>query len=172
MPEAALRTSPSTHTAAALIRDARRRAGLTQVQLAARAGVTQSVISTYENGRREPSLAGLQRLVLAAGFQAEIDLQPVSTRESLRTHVERHRRQLRALVAANGGSAPRLFGSVARGEDGPDSDVDIMVDLTPGSGMFALMRMQDDAERVLGVRVDVVAAAGLPDEVVAAAVPL
>ncbi|WP_420369674.1 helix-turn-helix domain-containing protein [Curtobacterium sp. L1-20] len=64
-------------SAATLIRHARTRAGLTQVQLAGRAGVTQSVISTYENGRREPSLAALQRLLLAAGFTTAIDLDPV-----------------------------------------------------------------------------------------------
>ncbi|PZF57660.1 transcriptional regulator [Curtobacterium sp. MCSS17_008] len=67
---------PQPVVASELIRDARLRAGLTQVQLAARAGVTQSVISTYENGRREPSLAALQRLVRAAGFEATIDLLP------------------------------------------------------------------------------------------------
>ncbi|WXF91645.1 helix-turn-helix transcriptional regulator [Curtobacterium flaccumfaciens pv. flaccumfaciens] len=64
-------------SAAVLIRDARERAELTQVQLAQRAGVTQSVISTYENGRREPSLAALQRMLRAAGFTTTIDLQPV-----------------------------------------------------------------------------------------------
>lgn len=52
---------------AALISRARRRAGLTQAQLAARAGTSQPVISAYERGRRDPSIETLRRLVGAAG---------------------------------------------------------------------------------------------------------
>ena len=164
--------TPQPVSAADLIRDARDRAALTQVQLARRAGVTQSVISTYENGRREPSLAALQRLLRAAGFLTVIDLEPLATVSSLRERVAAHRTELCDAVTRLGGSNPRLFGSVARGEDGPDSDVDLMVDLCPGLGMFTLMRIQDAAEEVLGVRVDVVAADGMRPEVVRQAVPL
>jgi predicted nucleotidyltransferase/DNA-binding XRE family transcriptional regulator len=171
MTGASTRTPPPV-SAADLIRDARVRAELTQVQLARRAGVTQSVISTYENGRREPSLAALQRLVRAAGFLTVIDLEPVDTARTLRERVTAHRTELCDAVTRFGGSNPRLFGSVARGEDGPDSDVDLMVDLCPGLGMFTLMRIQDAAEQVLGVRVDVVDADGMRPEVVRQAVPL
>ncbi|MBT1545302.1 helix-turn-helix domain-containing protein [Curtobacterium aurantiacum] len=159
-------------SAALLIRDARERAELTQVQLARRAGVTQSVISTYENGRREPSLAALQRMLRAAGFTTTIDLQPVQEPPPLRDRVAGHRQDLVAIVERFGGRNPRLFGSVARGEDGPDSDVDLMIDVDPGLGIFALMRIQDAAERLLEVRVDVVDAAGMSDAVVRTAVPL
>ena len=159
-------------SAAALIRGARLRAELTQVQLAVRAGVTQSVISTYENGRREPSLAALQRLLLAAGFTTTIDLCPVEDPPPLRDRVAAVRRELTAIVERFGGRNPRLFGSVARGEDGPSSDVDLMVDLDPGLGIFALMRIQDGAEQLLGVRVDVVDAAGMGNDAVQDAVPL
>lgn len=159
-------------SAAALIRDARLRAELTQVQLAVRAGVTQSVISTYENGRREPSLAALQRLLLAAGFTAAIDLRPVEDPPPLRERVAAVRQELTAIVHRFGGRNPRLFGSVARGEDGPTSDVDLMVDLDPGLGIFALMRIQDAAEQLLGVRVDVVDAAGMGVDAAQDAVPL
>ncbi|MBT1675056.1 helix-turn-helix domain-containing protein [Curtobacterium aurantiacum] len=159
-------------SAALLIRDARERAELTQVQLARRAGVTQSVISTYENGRREPSLAALQRMLRAAGFTTTIDLQPVQEPPPLRDRVAGHRQDLVAIVERFGGRNPRLFGSVARGEDGPGSDVDLMIDVDPGLGIFALMRIQDAAERLLEVRVDVVDAAGMSDAVVRTAVPL
>ncbi|WP_083857943.1 XRE family transcriptional regulator [Curtobacterium sp. B18] len=159
-------------SAAGLIRDARLRAELTQVQLAERAGVTQSVISTYENGRREPSLAALQRLLLAAGFTTEIDLHPVEEPPPLRERVMAARRDLVAIVTRLGGRNPRLFGSVARGDDGPASDVDLMVDLEAGLGIFALMRIQDEAEQLLGVRVDVVDAAGMGGDAVRDAVPL
>jgi uncharacterized protein len=61
-------------TAGALLRQARKRAVLSQVDLAARAGVTQSVISAYESGQRQPSLPVLARLVDAAGFELTLGL--------------------------------------------------------------------------------------------------
>jgi hypothetical protein len=62
--------------AATLLRRARRRQGLTQRELARRAGTSQPVISAYEHGRRDPSLATLQRLVSAAGTRLVIDVAP------------------------------------------------------------------------------------------------
>lgn len=62
---------------------------------------------------------------------------------------------------AHGADNPRVFGSVARGDDRPDSDVDLLVDLAPDTGLFALGRLQADLERVLGAPVDVVPADGL-----------
>jgi hypothetical protein len=61
-------------TAGALLRQARNRVGLSQVDLAARAGVTQSVISAYESGQRQPSIPALTRLVGAAGFELTLSL--------------------------------------------------------------------------------------------------
>jgi transcriptional regulator with XRE-family HTH domain len=174
MPPGHAHASTTTLSAAAIIRDARMRADLTQVQLARRAGVTQSVISTYENGRREPSLAALQRLLLAAGFRTAIDLQPVAEPLPLRELVARHRDELRATFERHGAVAVRQLvdadGS-RRADDWP-ADVELVVDVAPPTGMFALMRMQDDAEALLGVRVDVLAADALSDEMLDRAVPL
>ena len=61
-------------SAGALLRQARKQAGLSQVDLAGRAGVTQSVISAYESGQRQPSLPALARLVSAAGFELTLGL--------------------------------------------------------------------------------------------------
>ena len=47
----------------------RRRNGLTQLDLARRAGTSQPVISAYERGHRDPTYATLQRLVAAGGEQ-------------------------------------------------------------------------------------------------------
>jgi transcriptional regulator with XRE-family HTH domain len=52
---------------AASLRDARRRAGLTQAELARRAGTSQATISAYEHGRKAPSVETLDRLLAAAG---------------------------------------------------------------------------------------------------------
>jgi transcriptional regulator with XRE-family HTH domain len=56
-------------SAGALLRRARRLAGLTQAELAARAGVTQSVVSAYESGHRQPALPTLAALIEATGHE-------------------------------------------------------------------------------------------------------
>lgn len=61
-----------------------------------------------------------------------------------------------AAAARHGGANVRVFGSVARGEDGPESDVDLLIDLEPGTGLLSLGRMEVELERILGRPVDVV----------------
>lgn len=58
--------------AASTLREARRRAQLSQQALAAAAGVAPSVLSAYETGARQPSAKMLARLVRAAGGQLAI----------------------------------------------------------------------------------------------------
>jgi transcriptional regulator with XRE-family HTH domain len=60
--------------AAAVVTAARRRAGLTQSELASRAGTSQPVVSVYERGHRDPSVETLRRLVAAAGCQLVLGL--------------------------------------------------------------------------------------------------
>lgn len=55
--------------AGALIREARRRAGLTQVELAERMGTTQSAIARLERGGTEPSYERVDRAVRACGLE-------------------------------------------------------------------------------------------------------
>ena len=66
--------------AARTIRTARARANLTQAQLGARAGVTQSVISAYESGKRQPGVPALAALVDAAGFDLVVRRPPTTVR--------------------------------------------------------------------------------------------
>jgi transcriptional regulator with XRE-family HTH domain len=54
---------------ASIVREARRRAGLTQAALAARAGVPKSTVGRIESGARTPSAELVERLVRAAGFE-------------------------------------------------------------------------------------------------------
>ncbi|HTY32913.1 helix-turn-helix transcriptional regulator [Mycobacterium sp.] len=59
-----------------LIHEARRRARLTQAQLASRAGTTQSAIARWESGRTAVSLDDVRRLVRLCGFELELMLVP------------------------------------------------------------------------------------------------
>ena len=56
-----------------------------------------------------------------------------------------------------------LFGSVVRGDFGPDSDVDVLVSFDPGARhtLFDIVRMQDELSRVFGRKVDLVTRAAV-----------
>jgi len=70
----------------------------------------------------------------------------------------------------------RVFGSFARGEAGPESDVDLLVEYVPGKGGFAFVDFCEAVEKLLGRKVDVVTDKSLPplirDRVLAQAIPL
>ena len=87
-----------------------------------------------------------------------------------------HRDEILVLLERSGLSNPRLFGSVARGEDKPNSDVDFLVDVPVGISLLTLARCQAQLEALLGAPVDLVPAAdlktGLASDVLAEAVPL
>jgi predicted nucleotidyltransferase len=81
----------------------------------------------------------------------------------LRGLVAARREQVMAVAARNHANRVRLFGSVARGDDKPDSDIDLLVDFDQDSSLFDLMRMTRELEELLGHPVDVVSVAGLKD---------
>jgi transcriptional regulator with XRE-family HTH domain len=62
---------------AALIREARLRAGLTQAELAERAGRDRSVVARWEQGVVAPSVETLIELVRACGFDLPLELEPI-----------------------------------------------------------------------------------------------
>lgn len=87
-----------------------------------------------------------------------------------------HRQALRRMVARYGVTRPRIFGSVVAGLDDEGSDLDLLVDPAPATTLFTLAGLQNEAEDLLGVRVDVLTPKALPrrfrDRVLAEAVPL
>lgn len=128
------------------IREARRRAGLSQQQLAARCRTSQARLSTYESGRNAPTEETLRRILRAA--------RPLPS-EALEAHID----EVRALATEHGLRNVRVFGSVARGEDSWESDIDLLVDPPDETGLRAVGIVADFAKAVselLGVYVDVV----------------
>jgi transcriptional regulator with XRE-family HTH domain len=89
-------------TPEALIRTVRRRRGLTQAELARRAGTSQPVVSAYEHGRRDPTFATLRKLVEASGERLELaTASPVTDLPPARTDEEHGRRLLDVLSLAD-----------------------------------------------------------------------
>lgn len=60
------------HVASEVIAEVRRRSGLSQAELARRAGMPRSVLSAYERGHRQPGVDALARITAAAGLQLQV----------------------------------------------------------------------------------------------------
>lgn len=161
-------------SAGTVLRRARHQAHLSQADVARRAGVAQSVVSAYESGRREPSVRTLGRLVAATGHRLVIELEPKPEVPAglpdtpLGRRLRQRRKAVLACAGRYGATNVRVFGSVARGEDRPDSDVDLVVDLAPRTGLFELGILKRELSQVLGVPVDVAPSDGLRPQVRAA----
>ena len=81
-----------------------------------------------------------------------------------------HREQILKIAQRHGASNVRVFGSVARGQDGPGSDVDLLVDLDVRTrGLLPLAAIADELSALLGERVDVAPAGALAPHVAEAA---
>ena len=96
---------------------------------------------------------------------------PTAASAQVRAALDQHADEIAAILARYAATDPRLFGSVARGEASDDSDVDILVQLTPGAGnpLLRVSGIAEEMSRLLGTKVDVVAPELLRDVVSAAA---
>lgn len=126
----------------------RRRSGLTQRQLSELSGVAQPNIAAYENGTRRPSAQMLNRLAAAAKPQPSVVL--AAHRDEVLRLAQRHK-----VIDIH------VFGSVARGEDRPGSDLDLLVKFRPEASLFDQVGLEQSLEDLLGVDVDVVSEGGL-----------
>ena len=75
--------------------------------------------------------------------------------------IEQHRATIRALASKRGIENVRVFGSMARGDAGADSDIDLLVSLPPGCSGLALGGLLMDVQDLTQRKVDVVTEAGL-----------
>ena len=75
--------------------------------------------------------------------------------------VKEHRAEILRIAKMNGATRVRVFGSVARGAAGPESDLDLPIDLAPGSDLLDLTAIKQDLEDLLGRPVQVVTEAAV-----------
>jgi uncharacterized protein len=111
-------------------------------------GLTQTEIAR-SIGRSQPEVSRLIKAYRAAKFQ------PSSRLGRL---LIKHRDEIVAIAKKHKASNVRVFGSVASGNDGPSSDIDLLVDLAPDADLLDVAGLTVDLERLLGHRVDVVPA--------------
>ena len=90
--------------------------------------------------------------------------------------IRSRRQEILQLAARHGARNVRVFGSAARGEAGPTSDVDILVDMEEGRSLLDLVAFWQDLEDLLGRKVDVITDGGvspcLKDRIYSEATPL
>lgn len=75
--------------------------------------------------------------------------------------LERYREDILRIARTHGAVTVRVFGSAARGDDHPQSDIDFLVELEKGRSLMDLSRLWQDLEELLGRQVDIVEPGGL-----------
>jgi len=71
------------------------------------------------------------------------------------------REEILEMATRHGAGNVRVFGSVVHGNAGPQSDVDLLVEMTPGRSLLDLIGFWQDVEELLGRRVDVITDGGI-----------
>ncbi|MBN1381308.1 MAG: nucleotidyltransferase family protein [Deltaproteobacteria bacterium] len=80
---------------------------------------------------------------------------------TLKQSIRRRRKEILLLASRHGATDVRLFGSAARGDAGPDSDVDFLVKMEDGRSLLDVSDLVADLQDLLGRKVDVVSEDGL-----------
>lgn len=140
------------------IKQLRKSRGFTQEQLGIIAGMTKSQVSKMERGLLG-SDATISRILAALGYSTRIIC--IDSRGELETERDRILDILRVFKNNNadkyGIESLALFGSVARNEQNPDSDIDILVNLTNPS-LYLYAGLKSDLESILCREVDIISA--------------
>lgn len=158
--------TPSSTAAATLerITAAAKSRGLNRRALAQRAGLRPETVSRIAS-RGTCDFATLERLAAAAGLRLGLQDEVPHAAGQARSEVLRKQALVRTLAKAHGARSVELFGSAARNEDGPGSDLDFLVELEPGRSMLDLIGLAGDLQEALGRKVEAVTASGLKPRV-------
>jgi predicted nucleotidyltransferase/DNA-binding XRE family transcriptional regulator len=145
-------------TVGLLITNARNNSGLTQAELASRAGTSQAAIARYEADRVSPSVSTLERVLRAAGedlLLSSVRGNQTDLSSEKAQLVRRHKVAITNLARTHGARNIRLFGSVVRGEDTAKSDIDFLVDAPKEKALSISISLQAALEDLLKCKVDV-----------------
>jgi len=90
--------------------------------------------------------------------------------------LRKEREHIKRIAQKHGAGNIRVFGSISRGGEGPDSDIDFLVDFEADRSLFDLVGLKLELEELLGYKVDLVTEGGIhrliSSTVVKEAVPL
>ena len=80
---------------------------------------------------------------------------------SVSNTIKSRREDILDITTKYGAKNVRVFGSMARGEESPDSDLDIIVEMDEGSSLLDIIAIKQDIEDLLGLKVDIVTEASI-----------
>ena len=75
--------------------------------------------------------------------------------------IKENRAKILEITSLHGAAKVRIFGSAARGETKPGSDIDLLIELQAGRSLLDIVAIKQDLEDLLGCKVDVVTEAAL-----------
>ena len=136
--------------APSLVRAARQDASLTQAELAGMTGMSQSTLAQIESGRRAISAELLERILRAADYRPSVPL-------------ARYAPSISSYAQERGLGSLRVFGSVARGTDGFESDIDLIGTPTRDLSLFELADIASFACELTGFPTEVHADTHVPE---------
>ncbi len=168
---------PSNAATARLIEEldhTRRERGESKAEVARGAGLGEPAVRRLLSGRHaNPTVKTLEAIAEHLGLRLSLERQPRALTAPTLAELRASAGEIRRIVEAHGGRNVRVFGSVARGEARPGSDVDLLVDVEPGTGLVELGAMEDELAQALERQVDVVTSAhGRMRHILDEAVPL
>ena len=141
--------------APSLVRAARQDASLTQAELAAMTGMSQSTLAQIESGRRAVSAELLERILRVADYRPSVPL-------------ARYAPSISSYAQERGLGSLRVFGSVARGTDGFESDIDLIGTPTRELSLFELADIASFTSELTGFPTEVHADTHVPEALRAA----
>jgi predicted nucleotidyltransferase len=92
---------------------------------------------------------------------AASDWQHYHSTEMFIDDLRSRRREILSIAARHGANDVRVFGSVLRGDDAPDSDLDLLVDVEEGRSLLDIIGLEQELGALLGRRVEVLTVGGL-----------
>lgn len=124
----------------------------------ARAALSTTLREFRSNADASPVVLGSHRKAEAVilPFRRYERLADQAPRPSVLQRLHECRDVILRLAALSKIEAVAVFGSVARGEDRPESDIDLLVTTVPGASYFDFAQFAIDIEQITGRKVDVV----------------
>lgn len=147
------------------IAEARRANGLSQAALARAISLDRTAVSKIESDQRRVSSLELQSIARALNRPIQSFFSGISQATDPLRVVRKKRSAVLRIARKHGARSIRIFGSAARGDATRESDIDLLVEMEPGRGLFEQAAMLLELQGLLGRDVDVVTVEGLRERI-------
>jgi predicted nucleotidyltransferase len=162
-------SNDSVERIGAQVRAARRERGWSTRAAAGRLGLSVRFLNELERGKATARLDKVIQALEGLGLAITVGPGRTAAGAAVRAEVLSRLPLLRTIAGARGARALWLFGSAARAETGPGSDLDFLVELEEGRSLLDLVALKQDLEALFGRRVDVFTRDSLKPAVLAGA---